>query len=352
MSAPIRAGLVAVVAVTATACASPPPVPPASLVAAPSASATMTPIPSSSPAGLSLTPEPAFVPLGIAFWDVAHGIAVGTPAGDSGQGPGIVALTADGGRTWVGGPVVATPLIAVSTAAERDAWAIGSCVAPSAQGACPTNLVHTADRATTWASLGVAPRAVSFADAEHGWAAISDELGGGLLESPRLVATVDGGSTWRPIAQACAAWDDVAAVRIVDPAHGWVVCSGEGTGTMGPSATYETSDAGGTWRLRSELLLAGPHVVIGRPPGGPVDGAFFLRGGHGWVWQGRSGTESTVDGGATWKYAPPGRPEEVFVHSMWFVDGDHGFALVFSDGATRLWTTDDGGVTWAEVHRW
>jgi len=301
---------------------------------------------------MSLTPEPAFVPLGIAFWDSTHGIAVGTPTGGADQGPGIVATTTDGGRTWVGGPVVAAPLIAVSTGAHGDAWAIGSCVAPSADGACPTSLNHTADGGTTWASLGIAPRAVSFADASHGWAAVSDAPGGGILVSPRLVATEDGGKSWHPIAQACAAWDDVAAVRFVDPARGWVVCSAEGSGNMGPNATYETNDAGGTWTLRSELLLAGPHVVIGRPPSGPLQGAFFLRGGHGWVWEGRSGTERTRDGGATWKNAPPGRPEEVFVNSMWFVNDDRGFALVFADGATRLWITVDGGVNWAEVHTW
>jgi photosystem II stability/assembly factor-like uncharacterized protein len=312
----------------------------------------VTPPPATSPGALTFTPEPAFVPLGVAFWDAGHGIAVGTPLGDSGQGPGIVALTGDGGRTWTGGALGATPLIAVSTAADRDAWAISSCAAPVPDGACSTNLIRSSDGGVTWASLGVAARAVSFADAEHGWAAVSDAPGGGLLASPRLVATVDGGASWRPVAQACAAWDDVAAIRFVDRAHGWVVCSGEGSGTMGPNATYETTDAGGTWALRSELLLAGPHIVIGRPPGGPVDGAFFLSSGHGWAWQGRSGTESTVDGGASWKEAPPGRPEEVFVHQMWFVDGDHGFALVFADGATKLWTTADGGATWKAVHRW
>jgi photosystem II stability/assembly factor-like uncharacterized protein len=37
---------------------------------------------------------------------------------------------------------------------------------------------------------------------------------------------------------------------------------------------------------------------------------------------------------------------------MWFVDDRFGFALVFADGATQLWTTADGGTTWRAVHGW
>jgi photosystem II stability/assembly factor-like uncharacterized protein len=59
-----------------------------------------------------------------------------------------------------------------------------------------------------------------------------------------------------------------------------------------------------------------------------------------------------MDGGVTWNQSPPGKPEEVFVDPMWFVDDRVGFALVFADGATQLWTTTDGGTTWRAVHRW
>ena len=83
-----------------------------------------------------------------------------------------------------------------------------------------------------------------------------------------------------------------------------------------------------------------------------VVGAFLLPSGHGWVWQGRSGTETTRDGGARWTQSPPGKAEEVFVDPMWFVDDRVGFALVFADGAMELWETADGGGTWRAVHRW
>jgi photosystem II stability/assembly factor-like uncharacterized protein len=61
----------------------------------------------------------------------------------------------------------------------------------------------------------------------------------------------------------------------------------------------------------------------------------------------------SLDGGLTWDQSPPGKPEEVFVDPMWFVNDQVGFALVsLEGGVTQLWSTADGGETWKSVHRW
>jgi photosystem II stability/assembly factor-like uncharacterized protein len=72
------------------------------------------------------------------------------------------------------------------------------------------------------------------------------------------------------------------------------------------------------------------------------------------VWQGRSGTQRSVDGGATWDFAPPGRSEEEFVSSMSFISEAEGFAVYSSTErqALVLGATNDGGDHWRIVQTW
>lgn len=289
-------------------------------------------------------PGADFAPHSVAFWDAGHGILVGSPPGDNAK-QGIVATTVDGGRTWKIGPVLEMPLVRVTTSDVNDAWATAACEAP-----CRPPLFHSADGGMTWRTLGSDVSIATFADSVHGWGTSS---GGTAGDGEQLFETHDGGVSWKPVGLVCGrAWPEAAGLRFVGDRHGWIVCSGEGSGTMGPNATFETADGGRKWRLRSSVTFSEAAIRVGRPPSGPVVGAFFLRSGQAWVWQGRSGTEASRDGGATWGQSPPGKPEEVFVDPMWFVSDRVGFALVFADGATQLWTTADGGSTWRAVHRW
>jgi len=280
----------------------------------------------------------------MAFWDAHHGIVVGSPVGDNPkQGP--TAITLDGGNTWQDGPVLPQPLTRVVVVGVNTAWATASCGAP-----CRPKLLRTMNGGMTWEDLGSEASLVSFVDPIHGWGTTRGGIGG---DGERLFETRDGGVAWKKSGPVCGgAWPELAGLRFVDARHGWIVCSGEGVGTMGPSATYETVNGGASWHLRSSVTLGEVPIRVGRPPSGPVMGAFFLPSRRGWVWQGRSGTETSRDGGGTWSQAPPGKPEDVFVDPMWFVDDRVGFALVFADGATQLWTTADGGATWKAVHRW
>ena len=301
--------------------------------------------PEASPAPEELAPSFArFAPHSVAFWDARRGIAVGPSGGDN-PAEGLVAMTVDGGQTWSKGPVLDVPLVRVTISGTKDAWATGACEAP-----CRPTLFHSGDGGRTWRALGSDVSMVTFVDSAHGWGTTPGGIGD---EGERLFETQNGGVAWKPSGPVCGgAWPELAGLRFVDARHGWIVCGGEGSGTMGPSATYETVDGGASWRLRSSVTLGEVPIRVGRPPSGPVMGAFFLPSGRGWVWQGRSGTETSRDGGGTWSQSPPGKPEDVFVDPMWFVDDRVGFALVFADGATQLWSTADGGATWKAVHRW
>jgi photosystem II stability/assembly factor-like uncharacterized protein len=291
----------------------------------------------------SSAPGAALAPGSTAFWDERHGIILGSPGEDPTRT--LVATTRDGGQTWTNGPVLAAPLSRVTVVEQNDAWATGACEEP-----CPPRLFHSDDGGMTWRAMGSDVSIVTFVDRLHGWGTRPGGTGG---DGEQLFETHDGGAAWTPTGRICSrTWPEVAGLRFVDDRHGWIMCGGMGSGTMGPSATYETLDSGMKWRLRSSVILGAAPIVVGRPPSGPVVGAFFLRSGQAWVWQGRSGTATSRDGGASWEQSPPGKPEEVFVDPMWFVNDRVGFALVFADGATQLWTTVEDGSTWRPVHRW
>jgi photosystem II stability/assembly factor-like uncharacterized protein len=291
-----------------------------------------------------LSPSVDIAPHSVAFWDEHHGILVGSPGGDNPQ-QGMVATTVDGGQTWKTGPALATAFVRVTISGVNDAWATAACEAP-----CRPPLFHSGDGGLTWQVLGSDISIATFVDRVHGWGSSSGGIGG---DGEQLYETHDGGGSWKPLDLICGrAWPEVAGLRFVDDRHGWIVCGGEGSGTMGPNATYETLDGGMKWRLRSSLRLGEVATRVGRPPSGPIVGAFFLPSGRAWVWQGRSGTETSRDGGMTWDQASPGKPEDVFVDPMWFVNDQVGFALVFADGVPQLWTTADGSTTWRAVHRW
>jgi photosystem II stability/assembly factor-like uncharacterized protein len=362
-----RIGLCAVaalaVAIVLAGCAATPPP-----SASPSPSSRPPSLPPSSSPAPELTPVPTaaidpadFTPSVIAFFDSDHGLAGGTVgAGDAASG--AIASTTDGGATWTIRDGVTSPVSELAIAGN-EAWALIPCAQDQA-GSCGT-ILHSADAGQTWdlfpTSGPVVPGAgaMSFVDASTGWAvgAAPDPNGttGGLGHN-RLLQTSDGGRTWTAGPVPCGPdWQDLMSVQFVDARHGWAVCTGGGSGTMAPTQVLETLDGGATWSTRSSASsFGGPVRLVGRPPSGPVVGAEFTKGGLGVVWQGRSGTERSRDGGRTWSASGPARAEEEFVSSMSFVSEKTGFAVYSSTEkqAIVLGATDDGGDHWRIVQSW
>jgi photosystem II stability/assembly factor-like uncharacterized protein len=326
----------------------------ASPIPTPTSVAELTPVPTA-PA------DPAtFRPAVVAFRDSAHGLAGGSLGTDQALG-GAVASTSDGGATWTiqrRFPTSVGDLAIVG----REAWALIPC--PEVPAPTCGDLFHSTDDGRSWdllPSVGEVPVGppMSFVSATTGWAVGTALDSGGTLPGlgrNRLLQTSDGGRTWSAGPIPCGPdWTDLVSTRFVDGRHGWAVCSGEGSGTMAPTEVLETRDGGTTWTTRSSASsFGGPVRLVGRPPGGPVGGAFFTRGGRGWVWQGRSGTERSLDGGTTWAASGPARAEEEFVSSMWFVSDKTGFAVYSSTELQSLvlGVTDDGGGHWRTVKSW
>jgi photosystem II stability/assembly factor-like uncharacterized protein len=319
------------------------------------------------PSVVELTPVPTgvgapadFVPAIIAFSDALHGVAGSVPNADA-ESPEIRS-TQDGGRSWTARSRLAQPVRDIVIIGP-DVWALIPCP-ENPDGRCGA-LLHSDDGGATWGlvpSTGAVPHAagaISFLSASVGWALGYADGGDGTVGGSglnRLLKTADGGVTWSAEPVPCGAdWPDIVSVRFVDMTHGWAVCTGAGSGTMAPTQVLETDDGGKTWTTRSSASnFGGPVVRVGRPPSGPVGGSVFTAESNGWVWEGRSGTERSLDGGATWAATGPGRPEETFVSSMSFPTEMDGFA-VYTSGeldATILAGTTDGGTTWEIVQSW
>jgi photosystem II stability/assembly factor-like uncharacterized protein len=159
-----------------------------------------------------------------------------------------------------------------------------------------------------------------------------------------LLLTRDGGTSWRPRKSPCArvvAFS--AAVELVTPRLGWIVCAGQpGTGQQ-LKAVYRTTNAGRTWqRARGDLTSSGYAW-----------GAAFARDGFGLVWESRGTLYVTRDGGERWTPKPFARPEIDFGGGGAAFAGGHGFVLLTrGDSSARLFATGDFGRTWRLVHRW
>lgn len=363
MNKPIRRELTTIISLATVwtflggACSGPPPSarPSSSAITIASAAPELTSVPSDAfEAG-------PFAPSVIAFLDRDHGLA-GGQIGPGDTAKGAIAVTLDGGVTWAITPPVPRVATAI-TAVGHHAWALTSC--PNEPEAGCGALLHSADAGETWDVLATTGEVrpiggtLSFVDATTGWAVGSERSGGDTvpgLGRNQLLTTTDGGSTWSAGPIPCGQdWPDLVAIQFVDPERGWAVCSGQGSGTMAPTQVLETRDGGGTWHERSSAAnFGGPARLVGRPPSGPVAGAFFTAGGHGWVWQARSGTQRSLDGGETWDFAPPGRSEEDFVSSMSFISETEGFAMYSSTQrqALVLGATEDGGDHWRVVQSW
>jgi hypothetical protein len=291
----------------------------------------------------------SFSPVGVAFHDAQVGFVVGSTDGVGGD----VGATHDGGATWTWTRVATNPITQVAVSGN-DAWALAPC---PEDVRCASALYLSRGEGTSWTEVTakgtglVGVTRMTFAGGD-GWAIGFRAANGGTdPDATRLRRSSDGGRTWVERPDPCLRWwPYLTDVKFTSAKHGWLLCAGMGSGTMAPAAVFESIDGGTSWRLVSANgFFGGPSVGVA--PGGPVEGLAMAAGGTGWVWQGRSGTVRTADGGRTWTNGPPGKPEDVFVSSVSVVGEDAAFAIVF-DGERRVTGvvgTEDGGVTWHDV---
>lgn len=181
-------------------------------------------------------------------------------------------------------------------------------------------LLHTDNGGQLWirqpTQFGKKIRAVSFPDAQHGWA-IMDSTGGHCI-----IRTEDGGETWQLVYTGLN--ESYFDIFFISPYSGWL-------------AGYEgiikyTNDGGDTWTTQH----ADPHEKY-------LD-IFFLDSLNGWAAGGSIYWDPgiilhTNDGGTTWEQQYEG--SECF-SSICFADLSHGWVVNYHE----CFKTENGGLDW------
>lgn len=233
-------------------------------------------------------------------------------------------------------------------------------VAPEKGWARTSNghLFYTSDNGGHWTDISPkAPGHTSdtfFLNESHGWVLLSNENEQSNLISFEVASTSDSGRTWAIShmmvpSQKPAELDGWGWIDFADPHHGWVVLHANSSSAFSWGLLLATDDGGMTWRELPQAPVAGRPVFF-NPRDGWISGP---------AWAGRY---STHDGGRTWGGAggPSDLPESVPAHATYgdlkFTSPDHGFLPIWlspsnderkSKGtALILYTTDDAGRTW------
>lgn len=277
--------------------------------------------------------------------------------GSSG-GEGVIWRTADGGLSYQKALLGPGTITTVSVLGQADAWVATACPDGS-PATCQPSLFHSSDGGRTWEAIAeVDLESISFVSPADGWAVGALYPPGLGAEDGKLLRTTDAGRHWQAVAEnVCpGGWWSPRAVSFADARHGWVGCRGVVGAGMGPRAIAATADGGTTWHL----------VAATSPPGGLELGRISISGyltgiamrpsGVGLYWADRGVTEKTLDGGRTWTASQPSGFDTTIVLSSWLVDDSDWYALVWDWGAgvttpEVLEASVDAGRTWRIVSR-
>jgi photosystem II stability/assembly factor-like uncharacterized protein len=255
------------------------------------------------------------------------------------------------GRAWVAHHLEAGPLLSVAAPDAAHAWAVGP--APS--------IVATSNGGATWRAQDPGTKealyGVAFSDATHGWA---------VGDADTIVATSDGGVHWTtqttpstaaPLIGVAARGSDVWAVG----AGGAIVATSDGGGTWAAQSSQTSkdlysvtfADATHGWAVGDAGTIVstsdgGVHWTTQRSPTTDYLNGVTCSGElHAWA-VGESGVIiETIDGGAHWTVARRSAPKASDLYTAAFAGRHRGWAV--GDGGIVLATTD-GGRSWRVQH--
>jgi photosystem II stability/assembly factor-like uncharacterized protein len=200
---------------------------------------------------------------GLKFWDAAHGIMLGDPAG----GSFVVLTTADAGKTWVRRTLPQALPDEGAFAASNSSLAVHG-TAEAWFGTSGARVFHTADAGATWTVSQTPVRhdgksagifSLWFSDGQHGIAAGGDYTKW-KEDAHNIALTEDGGRTWwEPASRPAGYRSAVACVEGVCVA-------------TGPGGSDISGDSGRTWKPAGgpgyhALTVAGPRMYGSGPDG-------------------------------------------------------------------------------------
>ena len=257
----------------------------------------------------------------------------------AGAGGAIVGTT-DGGATWRNETPAGLKetLTDVSFVDAAHGWI----------GTTDDHVLRTTDGGASWARLkiDVVPPPSDDEDDDYGTSGyvqvdFASALRGWASTGSGLSTTADGGKTWMPLFDTLSRDMVVAQIDFVDPTHGWVLAYSEDDGS---SRIIATSNGGFSWRTVST-----GDAYVGDIDATSASGVWLLDGGSspfvdfGDLYFGLNGSEQiavlhSTDGGARWRTSSVGSP--FFVSA---IAAHGGNVCAVGDG---ILTSSDTGETW------
>jgi photosystem II stability/assembly factor-like uncharacterized protein len=286
-------------------------------------------------------------PNSIAFWDAEHGLVGSGITWE--KTTGAISATSNGGKTFHVVRRTPGPVVWVSTAGSRDAWAVVErCLPRGCFGA--SQLLHSGDRGKSWKRLsdpGI--YSVSFATTSRGVA---------VTDSGQLLATSDGGRSWSRSPRLCPGFESAPGggiyLSLAAPQRAWAVCTGEGGAGNEPKTVYASTNGGKIWQVVANQRGAGRSQAGsgGLASYGYPQGISFTPQGYGLLWESRGNLYLTRDGGLHWQKLAVAEPEVDSGLSAVMLSRTQAFVLLSRGGGYRLLATKDGGQSWLVVQRW
>jgi hypothetical protein len=296
-----------------------------------------------------------FVPAAAAFSDLDHGILVG--ATGNGAGAGVVATTANGGRTWSARLLDTPPLYGVSIRGSKAIASVRCRI--DASPACLTSTIGSADVGVSWTtSTDTGLDHAQLASGSVAWATYNPTISYSGVASSR-----DGGATWTRYPSPCPRGFPIfepAGISFPTATEGWLTCGGGGAGGSSAKALFRTTNGGRTWTTLFVQSLGAGGVPFGPANdlllGGDSAQIDFLADGTGWISTG-DGLFVTHDGGLGWHLAGFDQGAGgLQVDAMDFLSDDDGVVLVSDLSAPAnqisLERTTDAGSIWATMSSW
>ena len=313
--------------------------------------------------GLSWTAQslddPRLIPQAIQFVDADHGWLAATTAQLCGAGPcaTVIYTTADGGRHWEaafhtgpntpslmvnGRPAMArsTALTTLAVTSARAAWAFGTACTAADRAACRPVLLATSSGGL-FAQVALPPLPASTrASLAHptgadGWIATS----GGDSGTSRVLATHDGGQTWRELPDP-APGDLWQQVSFRSATEGWLLSGSEPGAGQQLKTLFHTGDGGRTWQRVASAAFGAQQGDL--PTSGYVGQLIFTSPSDGWIASPRGGLLHSTDGGRDWARVAHVDCGDLTCQTIGFADPAVGW-VVSNRG---LWQTSDGGRVW------
>jgi photosystem II stability/assembly factor-like uncharacterized protein len=304
-----------------------------------------------------------------------------------------VLWTTDSGETWqdiTPGLEAGESLGAAYFISPQNGWIIAA-TPSTTEGQETWQIFTTQDGGERWDSsalpAGATPGSAStgqaslhFVDSQHGWIVLR-QAGSSNFRPGRLFRTLDGGATWQE-----------AVIPIGEPVMFLTPDIGFTAGGANGSEFYRTADGGVSWELQdiTRDLANGENpqyslpirqyygsaqlsVLVQSETNPRLERYLTLDGGNSWErlssmpWQ-ENPLTNVLPGGSSFdvitaqQAAGQALPEGTFLVD--FTDPLNGWALSTSgncqglkgsqplqcDLQTRLWSTQDGGASWIEVH--